>query len=632
MTENDNKDLKQYKNVDKDKVSDKMETYKTNATMGSKELQKDSLSIQDTNKLRAKLGLKPLDTSENTESGEIEYEKRPDVHTPAVNFGEKVKSETIKEKLEQRQERRRLMSKAKYKKSLGEGKVLSAAEWIAKNRIMTDKREKEIAEMEKAIEESTQMKTYDSSHLTGLTIAHDENAFKEGINQILTLKDRYVLDEDDQDVLVNVNIVDDEKAEENIFNKKHTRDYNPYDDNDEKIQEKKMLSKYDDRLYGKKIKKFTLEDNGVYSGEQEKIKKELEMNKSSMQQSLELPPPRIMSDYMTHNEMLKFKKIKRKVVKKRRRLKADDLLDDFVDVGVDEKKIKVDVKDEKDIKDVKDLKLDDRDKLNSLELCRLNDKKTDSHSIIDELMKETENVIQDHPNIQMTGVKTGNVVFEYTSEFCKSLNDDIYSKNLPEKSIIKNDEKETSETKHEENVKKDTYKSTKNLAETLFVDEASLGGGAGKTLRLAAQKGYLDKTKLYNASTGSMKYLEAKNFSIETKRYEETGNRRNSERYGAVSYDFRELNKYKPTFNLTYFNEHGMEMDSKEAFRYLSHKFHGKGSGVRKIQKRTKKRKESLMMQNSVASDEAFEKSKKLSNIQKQKKSPFLMLGTSDSK
>ena len=39
-----------------------------------------------------------------------------------------------------------------------------------------------------------------------------------------------VLDEEEEDVLVNVNIVDDERAEKNVENKKKNPDYKPYDE------------------------------------------------------------------------------------------------------------------------------------------------------------------------------------------------------------------------------------------------------------------------------------------------------------------------------------------------------------------------------------------------------------------
>ena len=46
---------------------------------------------------------------------------------------------------------------------------------------------------------------------------------------------------------------------------------------------------------------------------------------------------------------------------------------------------------------------------------------------------------------------------------------------------------------------------------------------------------------------------------------------------------------YKPDVNLSYKDEFGREMSQKEAFKFLSHQFHGKGSGKAKTEKRLKK-------------------------------------------
>ena len=43
--------------------------------------------------------------------------------------------------------------------------------------------------------------------------------------------------------------------------------------------------------------------------------------------------------------------------------------------------------------------------------------------------------------------------------------------------------------------------------------------------------------------------------------------------------------EYKPNVQLSYVDEHGREMNQKEAFKQLSHQFHGKGSGNTKTQK-----------------------------------------------
>lgn len=47
--------------------------------------------------------------------------------------------------------------------------------------------------------------------------------------------------------------------------------------------------------------------------------------------------------------------------------------------------------------------------------------------------------------------------------------------------------------------------------------------------------------------------------------------------------------EYKPNVELKYIDEHGRNMNQKEAFKHLSHQFHGKGSGKQKTEKLLKK-------------------------------------------
>lgn len=53
--------------------------------------------------------------------------------------------------------------------------------------------------------------------------------------------------------------------------------------------------------------------------------------------------------------------------------------------------------------------------------------------------------------------------------------------------------------------------------------------------------------------------------------------------------DFSEKHNYKPDFKLEYTDEDGKPISAKEAFRILSHKFHGKGSGKNKVDKKRRK-------------------------------------------
>jgi len=64
--------------------------------------------------------------------------------------------------------------------------------------------------------------------------------------------------------------------------------------------------------------------------------------------------------------------------------------------------------------------------------------------------------------------------------------------------------------------------------------------------------------------------------------------RRDRFHFGPIT-DFKDKETFKPNVKLDYIDDNGRILNLKEAFRYLSHKFHGKGPGKNKIEKRLKK-------------------------------------------
>lgn len=64
-------------------------------------------------------------------------------------------------------------------------------------------------------------------------------------------------------------------------------------------------------------------------------------------------------------------------------------------------------------------------------------------------------------------------------------------------------------------------------------------------------------------------------------------NRRERGYSGPIS-EFREKEGFRPNVKLDYVDDEGRHLKPKEAFRYLSHKFHGKGPGKNKQEKRIK--------------------------------------------
>lgn len=334
----------------------------------------DSLSIEETNKLRAKLGLKPLevdsgpkpssapkrdaekDTSDISEDeSKITDDLGEFYHKPAANLTELKNAEKIREKIKERREKRKLEESLKKTKTLGESDSDDDVnKWVDRNREIqrlkreAEKRAKLLEEMDEELQEgpvhldnrrrrNTTRDEYKYSSLKGLKVDHDVSEFQEGKTVILTLKDADVLDEEAKDTLVNVNIMDTERYRKNIENKKYkpgqSYGYECYDDDDEEgnaLGMRSVLKKYDDEIGGAKKSSFVIGSTADAAEElrrkQMEIKCKLE-NKRLVTLNEQLIRP--ASEYYTEEEMsAKFKKPKKKKGSKKLRTKvtADDLL------------------------------------------------------------------------------------------------------------------------------------------------------------------------------------------------------------------------------------------------------------------------------------------------------------------
>lgn len=211
----------------------------------------------------------------------------------------------------------------------------------------------------------------------------------------------------------------------------------------------------------------------------------------------------------------------------------------------------------------------------------------------------------DEPNAD-----AGNIILNSTAEFCRTLGDiPTYGKagNREETEDLVDFEKDVPKSEWEDedddcimieeggrwnsvesgtNAEPDAIKTEVPILD----EEPDVGSGVAAALKLAMSKGYLDKEQNNKPSNSRLAYLQAKHYSIEDKSYgdeQERGGRR--ERYAGPVQDFKEKDGFKPNVKLEYIDDEGHVLNSKEAFRYLSHKFHGKGPGKNKIEKRLKK-------------------------------------------
>ncbi|KAB5548783.1 hypothetical protein PHYPO_G00059570 [Pangasianodon hypophthalmus] len=669
-----------------------------------------SLSIEETNKLRAKLGLKPLELNEGKK--ELGTKEEP-LLAEAINPVQIRQQNEIREKLAALKEKRLLNQKLGKVKTLADDDpwLDDTAAWveksrqIAKEKEMAEKRAKLLEEMDEEFgvsnlveQEFAQSKqeAYSSKDLKGLTVQHKMESFKEGETVVLTLQDKGVLEEE-EDVLVNVNIVDQEKAEKNVELKKKKPEYKPYNEEESvddmvTFKPKSVLSKYDEEIEGEKKKSFRLSAGGYAAGERERELQAIRETLRNQAQSLDMPALAVASEYYTPQEMVGFKKTKRRVKKIRKKekpLKADDLLIDDsrnTDFGsrsrgrgrkqaeVDEEmedscvnagSSKTDTLQQSDDIRTADMDISDDDDFvppeaeaieedeAELELQKQLEKQRKLKQ--KQLLKDSGEKVVEH--LQVLGRpgedgaddpdKKNNIVFNATSEFCRTLGDiPTYglSGNREDQEDIMDFEQEEerdgaggSDSDMDDNV----GWSTVNLDEeqkqpdfatastTILDEEPIVNSGLAAALLLCKNKGLLDtqvqKVARVRAPKGA---LPNDNYCIEDKMaIDDKYSRR--EEYRGFTQDFKEKEGYKPDVKIEYVDESGRKLTPKEAFRQLSHRFHGKGSGKMKTEKRMKKLEEEALLKKMSSSDTPLGTVALLQEKQKSQKTPYIVLSGS---
>ncbi|XP_003744357.2 U4/U6.U5 tri-snRNP-associated protein 1 [Galendromus occidentalis] len=652
--------------------------------------EKLSMSIEETNKLRAKLGLKPLQTDDGADEKKGSGENN-EIFVRTENISDKKEAEAFREKLRSLRDKQKIKEKYGKVKTLADGDEDDDAEkWIEKSRkLQQDKakaaaREKLLMEMENELgvddlvnKELSLKKEYTAKDLRGIEIVHKQDRIKEGDTVVLTLKDHGVLDES-EDVLENVNLVDDEKAEKSVLNKKLGIDtYNPYDDVDADefgiVHKKSVLSKYDEEIDGAKKESFKIGINK----EQRKQKEleEIRVKLSKQKESLVLPEPALARDYMTGEEMAAFRKPKKKIrkIRKREILKADDLLplgDEVTKADHGSRSQRVPKHDTEDDliepdQDLSNFKVED-----DLPEQRYRSRLQKAKNIVKEdliVQKVAAQIasIKDEPedDENSSGVPFApSMIMNSTAEFCRTLGskstyvaketDETKEKSAFDEDMEVDQEPERTMDLEEEEELKNTWSEVDPSvqqkqkqaqraphAEVIPVHleafpileaEPNVAQGVAGALKLALKKGFIeDESKNNPAAVKKLQDLSAKNYQIEEKYYDDEGRGRrggaNNHSHGPVS-DFRDKSNYKPDVKLDYIDDSGRLLNQKEAFRYLSHKFHGKGSGKNKIDKRQKKIEQIKKLEQMSSSDTPLNTLKLLQEKQKQQQTPYIML------
>ncbi|CEF60883.1 U4/U6.U5 tri-snRNP-associated protein 1 [Strongyloides ratti] len=331
----------------------------------------ESLSIEETNRIRAELGLAPLEINDNDKKNEpkigkngekIIIENGVEIHCkPSENLTLKKESEKIKERLETNKRKRHV-----YEKVLKKDKGLADSDsdedvnnWLekTKSKILSkesayDELDEQLVnagkiESEKLKKKKERRKKIVDNDITasGLIVGHSKESFLDGTNTILVLQDKHVLDDNEDEVLINPNLIDNETAQRNVRLRKNQNHYNDltedYDEWGNPI-DKGVLSKYDEVLEGEKKEMFRLDDDGCMDVEKEakelEIKKKLHMERLKLQ-SLETDKYKLASDFYTEDEILSFRKPKKKKNKgkKLKIIDEEELLPEVQDTEIDKR-------------------------------------------------------------------------------------------------------------------------------------------------------------------------------------------------------------------------------------------------------------------------------------------------------
>uniref|UniRef100_A0A1A7XJE3 Squamous cell carcinoma antigen recognised by T cells n=1 Tax=Iconisemion striatum TaxID=60296 RepID=A0A1A7XJE3_9TELE len=660
-----------------------------------------SLSIEETNKLRAKLGLKPLELNDNKK--ELGTKEEPLV-AETINPVLIQQQKEMREKLAAMKEKRLLNQKLGKVKNLADEDWLDdTAAWIERSRKlaqekeMAEKRAKLLEEMDEEFgvsnlveEEFAQSKldSYSSRDLKGLKVQHKVDSFKEGNTVILTLQDKGVLEEE-EDILVNVGLVDKEKAEKNVELKKKKPDYKPYEEEESvddmvTFKSRTVLSKYDEEIEGEKKKSFRLSAWGFADGERERELQAMKETLRNQAQSLEMPALAIASEYYTPQEMVGFKKTKRRVKKIRKKEKqtiADELLDDTrssdfgsrvrgrglkqdkeENIGEDDRwphevpqmsddirTAEMEISDEEDFEPPEPAVIEEDEAEQELQKQLEKQRKLRQKQLLKDSGEKVAERIRGFVkgNDNNDSDKKNNIVFNATSEFCRTLGD------IPTYGLSGNREDQEDMMDFEQEEEKDDAGdsdsemdenigwSTVNLDEeqnhaefatasaTILDEEPIVNSGLAAALLLCKNKGLLDtqmqKVARVKATKGS---LPNDNYCIEDKMgFDDKYSRR--EEYRGFTQDFKEKDGYKPDVKIEYVDESGRRLTPKEAFRQLSHRFHGKGSGKMKTERRMKKLEEEALLKKMSSSDTPLGTVALLQEKQKSQKTPYIVLSGS---
>ncbi|TPX32879.1 hypothetical protein SmJEL517_g04070 [Synchytrium microbalum] len=675
-----------------------------------------SMSFEETNALRIKLGLKPLEpgkgSNKDKEAAE-NYEKARDAER------EKATSIAAKDSIEASKNRRKLRQKLSGPTLADDADLDDTLAWVQRS---AKKREVELAKRkERELEELDQdaIKDYTASDLSGLRVGHDLEDFTDGGEKILVLKDSTIEEnEEEGDELLSVAIADSERTRKNLENKRKKKAYTGFEDDEESLTlgtRKNILSQYDeDDEQATRSGFFIADKGGINIVDEETRRNQIAERLKANSISLSQDKMREIKDYYTPEEeasLLAFKKPndKKKKSKKPKSTRKRDNDDDSIpsavvqgsnmtdDMDVDEERPKTFTYSNRDANIDGTNFVDDDDLQMELARARRVNMKMRPKLSEEEIAKmareaEAEEAQQE---IKQEG-NGGGMILSDTSEFVRTLSTaPAFQPNI--KREVKREEVEPTHTPQPPINTQPSHKPSQQWAEVdMDVDqeEPSINGstmmeveeereegelepnieefeeplvssGLAATIALLSQKGLVQKTdsdsiekerkgrdrmvwmneqrkkeKLKEIEKEKKRIANRANNEANKKKGQSGGqtyydeddeyNRKEAESRAEERSRLREIDErfkdYKPVVDLKYHDEFGRTLTPKEAFKTLSHQFHGVKPGKMKTEKKLAKIAQELKEKAMPTSDTPLGTAAALLDRQQQTGSAYITL------
>jgi U4/U6.U5 tri-snRNP-associated protein 1 len=631
----------------------------------------DALSIEQNNKIRVALGLKPLPVpgaeaddatgpqfKDDASDADSDEEPASTIETrQAQGYDNWKKLQDEADAKQKREEKNAAIKRARdiaqrnlklQGATLGEsdGADLDTKAWLMQSKKRSKKIEKERArKLAEELEERERAAAtqYTAEDLAGIKVGHAIGDFEGGEDHILTLKDAAVDDEEEGDELEDINLVEKDKTTEKLELKKRKPVYDPTAEN------QGILAQYDEEIDGKKRKRFTLDAKGSTEEERQAKRQEVSAGLKKGVFSLDLEPEIQTSDYMDISEVKikKPKKKKNKATKQRAVMDDEDLFPtesntpNGISMDIDSTNGASVTAARKPISEEVSF-ADDDDLQASLALQRRaafrKRKKMRPEDLARQLREEGSQTPMETDTPEEDAEEPGLVIDE-TSEFVSNLQRptipereerrtatpaaEAAARSEPEEEPEDVDmERSYNDIEDEEDLKERLKREESNqaaqaLTGTGLEEESTLDQGLGATLSMLRQRGLVKETDSSSSNAllrDRQRFLQDKlNREADAERRARTQRERdrasgkldrmsarereeharweNKQRDQQEARQMAEIfnREYKPDVQLKYTDEYGRSMNQKEAFKHLSHQFHGKGSGKMKTEKRLKK-------------------------------------------